>query len=96
MLTLAREMGLEVRAEQLPREMLYISDEVFFSGTAAEITPITQIDRIPVGTGAVGPITRKLQKAFFDIVEGRARDRHGWLFPVESRGKVQRAAKKAR
>lgn len=96
MLTLAKEMGLEVREEQIPREMLYIVDEVFFSGTAAEITPITQIDRIPVGSGKVGPVTRKLQKAFFDIVEGRARDRHGWLFPVESRGKVQRAAKKAR
>ena len=96
MFTLARDMGLEVREEQIPREMLYISDEVFFTGTAAEITPITQIDRIPVGTGAVGPVTRKLQNAFFEIVEGRGRDRHGWLFPVEPRGKVQRAAKKAR
>jgi len=95
-MTLAKDLGLEVREEQLPREMLYISDEVFFSGTAAEITPITEIDRISVGTGAVGPVTRKLQKAFFDIVEGKVRDRHGWLFPVESRGKVQRAAKKAR
>ena len=95
-MTLAKDLGLEVREEQLPREMLYISDEVFFSGTAAEITPITEIDRILVGAGAVGPVTRKLQKAFFDIVEGKVRDRHGWLFPVESRGKVQRAAKKAR
>ncbi|HZE18742.1 MAG TPA: branched-chain amino acid transaminase [Candidatus Angelobacter sp.] len=95
-MTLSKDLGFELREEQLPREMLYISDEVFFSGTAAEITPITEIDRIAVGTGAVGPVTRKLQKAFFDIVEGKVRDRHGWLFPVESRGKVQRAAKKAR
>jgi branched-chain amino acid aminotransferase len=93
-LVLARDLGLEVREEQIPREMLYISDEVFFTGTAAEITPITQIDRIPVGTGAVGPVTRKVQKAFFDILEGKARDRHGWLFPIG--GTVQRAAKKAR
>jgi branched-chain amino acid aminotransferase len=96
-ITLARDQGLEVREEQIPREMLYISDEVFFTGTAAEITPITQIDRIPVGNGAVGSVTRGLQKAFFDIIEGRTRDRHGWLFPVaSSEGSVQRAAKKAR
>ncbi len=95
-ITLAREMGLEVREEQIPREMLYIADEVFFTGTAAEITPITQIDHIRVGTGSVGEITRKVQKAFFDLIEGRTRDRFGWLFPVETRGKVQRAAKKAR
>ncbi len=93
---LAREMGLEVREEQLPREMLTIADEVFFTGTAAEITPITTIDRIQVGDGRVGPITKRLQAAFFDIIEGRARDRHGWLFPIAAAGKVQRAAKKAR
>ncbi len=93
---LARDLGLAVREEQIPREALYISDEVFFTGTAAEITPITSVDRIPVGSGAVGPVTRRLQEAFFDIIEGRARDRHGWLFPVEAKNKVQRAAKKAR
>ena len=95
-IVLAREMGLEVREEQLPREMLTIADEVFFTGTAAEITPITSIDRIPVGNGKVGPVTKKLQEAFFDVIEGRARDRHGWLFPIAAAGKVQRAAKKAR
>jgi branched-chain amino acid aminotransferase len=95
-MTLAREQGIEVREEQIPREMLYVSDEVFFTGTAAEITPITQIDRIPVGSGSVGTVTRSLQKAFFDVIEGRARDRHGWLFPVAAKGRVQRAAKKAR
>ncbi|HET7903605.1 MAG TPA: branched-chain amino acid transaminase, partial [Candidatus Eisenbacteria bacterium] len=94
-LTLARELGYEVREEQLPREMLTIADEVFFTGTAAEITPITSIDRIPVGDGKVGKITMRIQEAFFDIIEGRARDRHGWLFPIESSAKVQRAAKKA-
>ena len=96
MITLARDLGLEVREEQIPREMLYIADEVFFTGTAAEITPITLVDRIPVGNGAVGTVTRKLQQAFFDIIEGRARDRHGWLFPIETERGVQRAAKKAR
>ncbi len=95
-MVLAREMGLEVREEQLPREMLTIADEVFFTGTAAEITPITSIDRIQVGEGRVGKITKRLQEAFFDIIEGRARDRHGWLFPIAAAGKVQRAAKKAR
>ncbi|HSQ58837.1 MAG TPA: branched-chain amino acid transaminase [Acidobacteriota bacterium] len=94
-LTLARELGYEVREEQLPREMLTIADEVFLTGTAAEITPITSIDRIPVGDGKVGKITMRIQEAFFDIIEGRARDRHGWLFPIEAGGKVQRAAKKA-
>lgn len=95
-MVLAKDLGLELREEQLPREMLSISDEVFFTGTAAEITPITSIDRIPVGNGKVGPVTKKLQEAFFDIIEGRSRDRHGWLFPVAAAGKVQRAARKAR
>jgi len=95
-ITLARDMALEVREEQIPREMLYVADEVFFTGTAAEITPITQIDHIPVGNGAVGEVTRRLQKAFFDLIEGRVSDRYGWLFPIEVREKVQRAAKKAR
>jgi len=93
---LARDLKLEVREEQIPREMLYIADEVFFTGTAAEITPITSIDRLPVGEGLVGPITKRLQESFFDVIEGRANDRRGWLFPVEAKGKVQRAAKKAR
>ena len=81
-IVLAKKSGIEVREEQIPREMLYIADEVFFTGTAAEITPITTVDKITVGSGAVGPMTRRLQAAFFDILEGRARDEHGWLFPV--------------
>ena len=95
-LELAKDLGIEVREEQIPREALYISEEVFFTGTAAEITPITSVDRIPVGNARVGPMTRRLQEAFFDVIEGREKDRHGWLFPVEPRAKVQRAAKKAR
>ena len=95
-IALAADLGLTVREEQIPREALYIADEVFLTGTAAEITPITSIDRIPVGNGTVGAVTRQLQEAFFDIIEGRARDRHGWLFPVEPGNKIQRAAKKAR
>ncbi|HEX7079080.1 MAG TPA: branched-chain amino acid transaminase [Candidatus Eisenbacteria bacterium] len=91
-ITLARDMGLTVREEQIPRESLYVADEVFFTGTAAEITPITSIDRLPVGNGKVGAVTKRLQKAFFDVIEGRERDRHGWLFPIEARPKVQRAA----
>jgi len=81
-ITLAAEMGLEVREEPIPREMLYVADELFFCGTAAEITPVRSVDGIVVGGGKRGPITARLQDAFFDIVEGRAADRHGWLSPV--------------
>jgi branched-chain amino acid aminotransferase len=65
--------------------MLYIADEVFFSGTAAEITPIRSVDRIPVGTGRRGPVAEALQKEFFAIVNGNKPDRHGWLSPVHAR-----------
>jgi branched-chain amino acid aminotransferase len=66
----------------IPREMLYIADEVFFSGTAAEITPIRSIDKIVIGTGSRGPITERLQRAFFDVIDGKEPDRLGWLTPV--------------
>jgi branched-chain amino acid aminotransferase len=79
---LAREAGLRIRQQVIPREALYISDEVFMSGTAAEITPVTKIDNIVIGAGRRGPVTEKIQKAFFDIVEGRTADRHGWFTPV--------------
>jgi len=79
---LAESLGIPVVETLVPREMLYIADEVFFSGTAAEVTPIASIDRIPVGKGARGPITEKLQKAFFDLVDGKTPDRFGWLTPV--------------
>jgi branched-chain amino acid aminotransferase len=76
---LAEEMGLKVIEENIPREALYLADEVFFTGSAAEITPIRSIDKIQVGAGRRGPVAAKLQEAFFDIVEGRAPDRFGWL-----------------
>jgi branched-chain amino acid aminotransferase len=82
-LTLAGEMGMTVRQEPIPREMLYVADELFFCGTAAEITPVRSVDGIAVGDGKRGPVTVRLQEAFFDIVEGRTADRHGWLTPVQ-------------
>jgi branched-chain amino acid aminotransferase len=78
-IVLAREMGHRVREEVLPREMLYVADELFFTGTAVEINPITSVDRITVGSGERGPVTKALQEAFFGIVRGTAPDRHGWL-----------------
>jgi branched-chain amino acid aminotransferase len=81
-LTLAAEMGIPIIEQTIPREMLYIADEVFFSGTAAEVTPIRSVDRITIGSGRRGPITEKIQKEFFAIVNGEKADRHGWLTPV--------------
>ena len=81
-MVLAREMGLKVREEVMPREMLYAADELFYTGTAVEISPIASVDRIPVGSGERGPITKKLQDAFFAIVRGEASDRFRWLTPV--------------
>ena len=82
-ITLAHEMGLKVIEESIPREALYIADEVFFTGSAAEITPISSIDKIPIGTGTRGPITKKLQDRFFEIVYGEAEDKYGWLTYVK-------------
>jgi branched-chain amino acid aminotransferase len=78
-ITLAEEMGYEVVEQLVPRELLYIADEVFFTGSAAEVSPIKSIDRIPIGEGRRGPITEKLQRRFFDIIEGKADDKYGWL-----------------
>jgi branched-chain amino acid aminotransferase len=83
--TIAREMGFEVREQTLPREMLYIADEVFFVGTAVEVTPIRSVDRITVGRGRRGPVTEAIQQKFFQIVKGETPDTHGWLQPVYSR-----------
>jgi branched-chain amino acid aminotransferase len=90
-ITLARELGITVREERIPREMLYVADEVFFTGSASEITPIASIDRIPVGEGRPGPITRQLQEAFFAILRGEAEDRHHWLAFVPSGEATARA-----
>jgi len=81
-LQLAREMGVPVVEQVIPREMLYIADEVFFSGTAAEITPIRSVDKITVAKGTIGPITKALQREFFNIVNGSVPDRFHWLTPV--------------
>ena len=78
-MTLFREMGVKVVEETIPREMLYVADEVFFTGSAAEVTPIRSIDKIVVGTGKRGPLTERVQKAFFDVIDGKAPDAHGWL-----------------
>ena len=79
---LAHRDGLTVREQIIPREMLYIADEVFFTGTAAELTPVRSVDRIKVGAGTVGPVTKHMQTAFLDIAHGRAPDTFGWLTPV--------------
>ena len=81
-LHLAQDLGIPVHEQCIPREMLYLSDEVFFSGTAAEITPIRSVDKVTVGTGKVGPITRAIRSEFYSIVNGKTEDRHGWLTPV--------------
>jgi branched-chain amino acid aminotransferase len=78
-ITLAREMGFDVREQTLPRETLYIADEVFFVGTAVEVTPIRSVDRVKVGRGRRGPVTEAIQQRFFQIVKGEAPDTHGWL-----------------
>ncbi len=82
-ITLARELGYEVIETLIPREMLYIADELFFTGTAAEITPIRSVDKIPIGTGSRGPITKALQEKLFAIVQGEEEDTHGWLLYID-------------
>ena len=81
---IAADMGLTVREEAIPREWLYIADELFFAGTAAEITPIRSVDHITIGEGKRGPLTEKIQAAFFDIIQSNRRDPDNWLFPVVS------------
>jgi len=87
-LVLARQLGIPVVEQALPRELLYICDEAFFTGTAAEVTHLRSVDRILVGDGTMGPITSALHKAFFDIVNGLAADRYNWLTPVKVREAV--------
>jgi branched-chain amino acid aminotransferase len=79
---LAMDLDIPVKEATIPREMLYIADEVFFVGTAVEVTPIRSVDHIIVGKGTAGPVTKKLQDAFFGITSGTAPDRHNWLTPV--------------
>jgi branched-chain amino acid aminotransferase len=79
---LAREKGISVIEEVIPREMLYIADEVLFTGSAAEITPIRSIDKITIGSGKRGPITKILQDAFFSYIKGERQDKFNWLTPI--------------
>jgi branched-chain amino acid aminotransferase len=81
-LTLLKDQEVEVRFESLSRDLLYIADEIFFTGTAAEVTPIRSVDRIQVGAGKRGPITKAVQDEFFAITSGQKEDRYGWLTPV--------------
>ena len=78
-MTLARELGHEVREQNLPREALYLADELFFTGTAAEVSPIRSVDGITIGAGKRGPITTAVQKAFFGLFNGETEDKWGWL-----------------
>ena len=83
-ITIARDLGFEVREQTMPRETLYMADEVFFAGTAVEVTPIRSVDKITVGRGRRGPITEAIQQRFFQIVRGDAPDTHGWLQFVQT------------
>lgn len=92
---IARDLGYEVVEGLIPREALYLADEVFFTGTAAEVTPIRSIDRVAVGAGRRGPITEEIQKAYFGILEGTAEDRYNWLTPVYSENWEENRAARA-
>lgn len=82
MMTLLLEAGYEVHEARIPRELLYAADEIFLTGTAAEITPVRSVDRVTIGSGRCGPVTHRLQREFFDLVTGKKPDRYGWLTPV--------------
>src|SRR5437868_514341 len=86
-LQIARDLNIPVLEQMIPREMLYLADEAFFSGTAAEVTPIRSVDKISVGKGTIGPLTKKIQKEFYGIVTGEKPDRFSWLTPVPVRAK---------
>jgi branched-chain amino acid aminotransferase len=79
---LIEDQGYPFKEQVIAREWLYTADELFFTGTAAEITPIRSVDGIQVGEGRRGPITESLQTAFFGVTSGEAEDKHGWLTPV--------------
>ncbi len=82
-MTLAKDLGYEVREEPISRESLYLADEFFMTGTATEIVPVKSVDGLPVGTGTRGPVTAALQKAFFGIFDGTTEDKYNWLESVE-------------
>jgi len=78
-ITLAKELGFAVREQMFTRELLYVADEIFFTGTAAEITPVRSVDHIPIGNGSRGPITQRIQDEYFSILTATKPDRYGWL-----------------
>ncbi len=86
-MTLARELGYEIVEQTITREMLYLADELFFTGTAVEVTPIRSVDKVTVGHGSRGPVTEALQNAFYGLFNGQTEDKWGWLEPVHARGK---------
>jgi len=90
-LTLAESLGLTVLEQNIPREMLYIADEVFLTGSAAEITPVRSVDKITIGSGTRGPVTARLQDKFFGLFDGSTPDQWGWMEPIESGGDGQTA-----
>jgi branched-chain amino acid aminotransferase len=81
-LKIAQDLNISVTEQCIPRELLYIADEAFFTGTAAEVTPIRSVDKISVGKGVTGPVTKAIQKEFYAIIRGEKADRHHWLTPV--------------
>jgi branched-chain amino acid aminotransferase len=91
-IALAQRQGYRVVEERVPREMVYLADELFFTGTAAEITPIRSVDKITIGSGARGPVTEALQRAFFDVIECRVPDEFGWLTFVPGVGVAAKTA----
>jgi len=86
-LQIARDLNIPIIEQMIPREMLYISDEAFFTGTAAEVTPIRSVDKIKIGKGTMGPITKALQREFYAVVRGEKADRHQWLTAVPVKNK---------
>lgn len=81
--TIAQDLGYNIKEMTIPREMLYLADEIFFTGTAAEITPVRSVDRLPVGNGGRGTVTKAIQDVYFGIIRGEIEDKWGWLTPVE-------------
>ncbi len=81
--TIARDLGYTITEMTIPREMLYLADEIFFTGTAAEVTPVRSVDRMPVGSGKRGPVTKEIQDVFFGIIDGSVEDKWDWLTPID-------------
>ena len=92
-ITLARELGYEVSARRLTRDDIYVADEAFFTGTAAEVTPIRELDNRTIGDGKRGPVTTRLQQLFFDVIRGKVPKHMDWLSPVEEKNTPKSKAK---